>query len=553
MDNVPTVGTVRYNGYTFDGASRLSVRTEFVTDDADREIIYHKHTITVRAVIQSDGSTNLPMEEIRARLSKQGAELLVVNNGFGRIQHHPTQTAAPRDVRWGPKPKMLSWVPLGGGNAAEIEWQCEICQAACGLDNAIAFTDGSVLALNYSADYTLDPHGDTTRVLTGYLEIAQSRFGNNTYFSADQYRERISPEPPEGFMRVSRNFHISEDKSRLNFTIVDRQIPSENPWPEGVTEISCEYDVRWSQKQGSIYMASLNMDVRGRRGIPKARLWAHFTTLMRQKVMSSDAGGRYAILLSLRAKEDVFGMGCSFSATWRYTSTITNFIEQAGMFRPIGTTWERWKTSLDDVQFNHRGTAGLELKPSQDAIISLCNPQGSVLRDDQKPETKLRQSSDPISQDPPPPDQSWLSYDMQTTVHRDRPVARLSYMQEPDAEPTTPSMRQSAAPDWGAPGGEDDLLHQSGRSKYVVTLSGSALRAGHKIPRPKLEQVGDQVPVEVSGTYSQKIVGNSLGVPIYAAAWEIDYELPNSPGTVHPEDNLKEGVAGISGVAQQPV
>src|SRR5690606_36807453 len=121
---------VRYKGYSFDGASRMSVRTEFVTDDADREIIYNKHTITVRAVIQSDGSTNLPMEDIRARLSKQGAELLVVDTGFGRIQHHPTHTAAPRDVRLGRKPKVISWVPLGGGNAAEVEWQCEICQSA---------------------------------------------------------------------------------------------------------------------------------------------------------------------------------------------------------------------------------------------------------------------------------------------------------------------------------------------------------------------------------------------------------------------------------------
>src|SRR5690606_16182188 len=34
--------------------------------------------------------------------------------------------------------------------------------------------------------------------------------------------------------------------------------------------------------------------------------------------------------------------------------------------------------------------------------------------------------------------------------------------------------------------------------------------------------------------------------------WSIGYMLPNSPGTVHPEDNLREGIQAVPGMADQP-
>lgn len=544
---------VAYNGHEFSGAARISVNTEFVYDDAGRTVIYHKNTITIVDVIASDDQFTMTAlaSSAREKLSKPGGHLSLrgIGLGAGFISGSGSSSS---DVKWGPQPKILRWTPLGAGNAIEIEWQCEYCMAICG--GPVDHPAGQVLALNYSINYSLDQHGDTTRTITGYLQIAQTRVGNRVLYTADQHRDKIAPQAPEGFLRVSRDFSLSADKCRLDFSIVDRQIPSDNPWPDGVTEITCRQRTRWDRKSGTRYISSLEMSVRGARGIPKNRLWAHFTTLLRQRILAGRAELRYALIGTLTVEEEIFGRGCAFMATWQYTSSIKNFIQDSGLFRQIGTSWDKWRTSLEEVQFNQRGTAGLRHISTSDAIVDICNDSNQFLSDWENLDYQGNNRpsiEDGAIQEAPPAEYSWLKYEMSTTVHRDRPVARLSYMQEPDAEPTTPSMRQSAAPDWGAPGGEDDELQQSGRSKYFIVLQGEAQRAGHKIPRPKLEQVGDQTPVEVKSTFTQRVVANALGVPIYAAAWSIVYALPNSPGTVHPEDNLKEGINGTSGTITQ--
>ena len=55
MPGLAATGTLAYNGYTFDGATQIDVKTEFVLEDAGRSIKAHRHTITVHKVIDLVG------------------------------------------------------------------------------------------------------------------------------------------------------------------------------------------------------------------------------------------------------------------------------------------------------------------------------------------------------------------------------------------------------------------------------------------------------------------------------------------------------------------
>ena len=541
MPGLPAVGTLSYNGYTFDGTAKIKVAAHKLRDEAERTVIGVRYEITVEAIISGGGSntSDANMAAIHSALSQDGQALVFANKGFG-ASVAVNGASAFRDIAWGPKTEVLYWEPIGGSQACSIVWTVTTTIPECTFAN----TSG-IMAMNYEVDYQQDIHGDTTRTISGYLQIAQTRTVAKTIPDvADRYRVNIAPQAPLGYERT-QDWKTSKDKSRLDFTIVDTQIPSPNPYPENVTAISGRHGVGWSRgNRGAMkHRNVLQMSVRPQRGISGAQAFLIFNTIVNQRTQAAKYAGRSVFLDELYVEEDIFGFPCEFRAGWRVIGKLKDIITDNGLWKPIGTDWQLWAASLTGSQFHIRGTSGLKLEPNNDAIVDLCGYTGTSNNDGgqvfQQPEPP---NAAPLRNEYPTPSDSWLYYRAQLIPITSTPLVRHSILQ---AAPT-----DNAPNDPNATGGfslpysgsaTSDVIQKRGKDKITVRFVGQARRAGFKIPRPKLQSIGGRPATEKHGIFSMRKIGDYLGVPVYAAQWDITYVIDNAPaGEIAPPDNVEE-------------
>ena len=541
MPGLPAVGTLSYNGYTFDGTAKIKVAAHKVRDEAERTVIGVRYEITVEAVIAGSGSgtSDVNMAAVHAALSQDGQHLVFANKGFGSSVSINGPSGF-RDIEWGPKTEVLYWEPMGSSQACAIVWTVTTTIPECSLAN----TSG-IMAMNYEIDYQVDIHGDTTRTITGYLQIAVTRtIVKSIPDVADRYRVNVAPQAPLGYERT-QDWKTSKNKSRLDFTIVDTQIPSPNPYPPNVTAIDGTHSVSWSRanRGGMKHRNILEMTVRPQRGVSGGQAWLIFLTILRQRLQASSYANRKVFIDEVSVQENIFGFPCEFRVGWRLIGKLKDIITDNGLWQPIGTDWQLWAASLTGTQFNIRGSSGLILQPNNDAIVDLCgysftntNDGGQVIQIPAPPPPS------PIKNETPTPSESWLYYRAQLIPITSTPLVRHSVLQTPPTD--------SAPGDINATGGFSlpysssataDVIQKRGKDRIWVRFVGQARRAGFKIPRPKLLTIGGAAATEKHGVFSMRKIGDYLGVPVYAAQWDITYALNNAPqGEIVPPDNVEE-------------
>ena len=120
--------------------------------------------------------------------------------------------------------------------------------------------------MQYTIDWDINDGQFTTRIVSGYLEINNTRGqgqAGEVSHNADSLRETLANLHPTlpNFHR-SQHYTESVDKKRLNFSIVDRQIESPNAYPKGVTNISGKHRVRWARgKEGAVLANFLTIEL----------------------------------------------------------------------------------------------------------------------------------------------------------------------------------------------------------------------------------------------------------------------------------------------------
>lgn len=541
MPGLPATGELSYNGYEFDGASKIVVNVEFLLDDAQRVVIAHFHTIRVRAVLANDTDLDGDMENIRERLGEAGKELKFVNKGFGddlTVKSGTTSAGSGGravDVTKGPFPKILSWEPLGDDRAAEIEWEVTVTVPVC-VGGRPSYQ--GVMALNYGADYQINKHGDTTRTLAGYIQIAQ-KSGRAAQDSADRYRESFSPAPLHGFTR-QQTWSLSLDKARIDFVITDTQVPTTNPYPQGVTDITASHSESWRQANNSArYFNTITANITLEPGLSGDRAWQVFRDLVNQRMSLSKAKGKPPFLISLNVEESIFSRTHNFSATYRILSSISDFIGDSGMWRPIGTNWTAWITSLGQSVFNKeaRGAARLKDIPQNDIVVSLC-PKGPTIHPNNLQEFRVRKFTSPgMKNERPPREKSYYEFESWIEPVRHYSTVRQAIIQSPgDTKSNWPLDQPPDTPpddfNFGDKGGVPDVIQEGGRGRYGVALKGRAKRAGYPIARPSLLKFGDQTVHEQAARFMQRIIGDFFGIPVYEAMWDVNYIVTGSPGFV---------------------
>lgn len=554
--------TLSYNGITFNSSTRCRVRTRFEYDGADRTVACSVHTLSVSTYIQSGSGIDSTILDIRQRLAHPGKELVYSTSGFGGLS---INTGATKDVKWGPKPRELSFEVIGSMNAAKLDWQVEVAIPDC----TAARFQNALMAYNYELDFAINAFGRTTRTYSGYIEIPMTRIAGGRAMpdSVDAYRNLIGIALPQGFRVQNENFRISADKRRLDFTIVHDELPTN--LPPFVVRAGGRHSVRSQKSFFGPYTSSLSCQYEMASHAQKWLAYEAFAALVNARVRAMNGS---PVFTSFTASEGLYDDedSVAFEISWMVTNNTSEIIKRSGLFTPVpGGNPNHWSTSI-----GVRGGAGLASNRSDDAIIDLClvsTPSQLTGRGVARLPGNRFPGESTLKSPTPSEDESYLDYvcelSYQTLYNKSKmkpiPANELKHSSSGESTLQTISNRSGAGiaaagaqavslrpagqiitPMTGSPPTDKDRHRVS--PTYIVFVTGYAVRAGHKPNLPQLKTVGG---ASVSPRWEKVVpstLANANGVPVYGLQWALEYDLDEAPdqGSVANPPNPAIGTSG---------
>lgn len=389
-------------------------------------------------IINDVRATRGNMQKLRAILSKNGQCLVIRGFGYDLTVNGGTSTSL-FDVRWGPKTLELAMEHIGTGGVYQVDWTVEFCIPECydstgggstehttGTDDATSYIDfpytvagaskmGLIEHLSFGISYGITSSGLTTRVISGSLSIAINRANalglgeaNKITAVSDGVRESINPAVPLGFQRISQEWKISPDKRILNFVIIDQELPSENPYPQGVLNMTLDQHVQTAGNESAHISPFLQCGFTGvievMKGWPiglafdKAILIIQYRLdLMAAFFKLNNPGVDTAPIIIQRVSvvESLYGpRRVSFEVIFKLftspKSMFTNIFGSSAMFTPVEFTvpdvnFAAYRNSMKDTAWTQRGLAQLVFTPEEDLIVGPCEPQIIPVNGDLQP------------------------------------------------------------------------------------------------------------------------------------------------------------------------
>lgn len=499
---------------------QYSLHGEFIYDDSGRAVIATRYTLSVQTIVYetTEALMAFNMAAFRRILSHPGGRLRLdgMGSSFGLVA----------DLANGPKPQSIALNPLGQ-LAWECVWTVQFTVTECSYygtaPNGLAW-----LAFNFNTTWQNDFEGLSSRTISGYAQIQQSR----NYLSpktvvrvADEVRDYIQIVCPQGWKRISNNWSEPDDKSRIYFVVTDEQLKGDPP-PPGCTLADGSFDLDFGEMGFATATASMSMTVKLAPGVPREQAGIYFFTaaLSKQAKMAgslAESGGA-VIPLRFRISNRKYDEArvSSFSMSWTLTKCMNEILKAAEIWEPFRegqngepTNYELWRASMQNLWHN-RGTDHTVRSTTNDAIvIDLCSGvTEKTISGYAKPEESESQSQKPQSLTCPDvgEDGGWLRYDIKIevlrndhqTTHR-KAKAYVTAQAEVSANAPTgtlggPTYEQSA---------EDQHVQENhGFPDTFVALRFVGLRYKREIVMPVIRDIGGIPAIQVTeqGTASVK-------------------------------------------------
>jgi hypothetical protein len=477
MALLPTVGDVIYNGIRFSSfAETLRFRATPVPDAAGRTI-----THTVFEVVIRDRVAGQPAD---AQVEKMLSALLVPSAGFvyngrgtGGVR---VNLGRVKDFLWGPFPEFVEIKPLGGSNAVRFDWAVRFATLNCGD----ARYEGP-MEFNYDLTFSVDKSGYTRRIYHGHLRIAQTRAkvtDRRIHKSADEFRGDINPPLLENFRRTPGEFKLSPDKCRLDFQVVDEELPPNVP-PPGVIDCSAGHDfsTKLAPGAGTAWAGVFTGDYEVAKGVPVSAAYKAFEATLADRVAAArlairDDKGRPPTVIPMQARVSEVNLydKTRVQITLSYTlavATLPQILAFSGLWRPVPrqfNDWRAWQKSLPRA-LSERGLAQLKFRPTQDdAILDLCGAKEEIVELKGAPngfpgELRTTPATAPLDLrryfPAPTPFDSWLHYRSSVKLEDDHGTV-VGNLLPTDAVLST-----------GGNGGAWDVELQSGANPWGASLS----------------------------------------------------------------------------------
>lgn len=278
--------TVTYNGVQFGGADatyksfppmyRLVGRERYSGDG--RTLVGIEYMLSVRCIFyeNTEAAMGASMAAIRSALSQPSKKLTIlgIGNLFGTtgvIQGTGDPSFRYKDLKHGPIPGPIEMTSLGQ-ITWEVGWSVSFFVSECSSSgrNALAFTE-----LVFSTTWRNDFEGISQRIIQGYYTIASNRNLVNSKVMdtiADQVRNQLTVVVPVNFKRVENIWHESEDKTRVDFTVIDQQLPGD-PYPKGIVSADGSCSLQSSAGEDNRGMltsiCTLNMTLKTAPNVPR--------------------------------------------------------------------------------------------------------------------------------------------------------------------------------------------------------------------------------------------------------------------------------------------
>jgi hypothetical protein len=562
----PDIGRIYYNGFMFPGAITARINTVPVYDTTGRYVKYRQHTVTVEFIIYPGvdaavtkdpiflnnytpifpttiSTVNSGYMELRRRLTEPGQPLSIQGLGFGT-----DIVVASSDVNFGPRPSLLSWEPLGGPKGVRVVWECSFAVTECTTPTAVR---GDIGELSFDVEWSIDVMGLTTRTVTGFADIRVARVGNIISNHADQIRDQLRPPAiPINFGREHQNYHLSADRRRLAFTIVDREHPSDNPLSPGCVRMDVIETVSTSLSKsaaGNIWTFQIDGTITVAKGMPRWFAWVAFIGIVKSRReiakqfatvnksgepdFKSTTKSNILTTAALSLTEEIYGRSMSFSWVWWMFCDVGSIIDASGFWQAIpGQSWELWQASMAEA-WHPRGAAGLKHQ-GPDYVISFCDKTGLVATTPESRDSKDRRKPASLLSDKPDPANSWMffphcEYIEDSYIHSLYPLGGTEKDEFSVYDPniTEMSIKKFLSKE------KPTQYQQRGETRYRVIFSGHATRFGYEIPMPQLVEYGG-VKAHRTNTPAQFSVHHRRGPDgfmIYFATWRIEYSLARKP------------------------
>lgn len=553
--SLTALGTCSYNAYVFsEYMETMGIQGTPIYDQSGRTVVYCRWVVTVRdRVLAAAGDTiDSTMETIRTALMAPGGVLVYANKGFGDLSINGA--SSKKDVLWGPKPQSFDYRLTGRDLAAEITWTFEVAIPQC---SGASFS-GAIMESVYGVTYGIDRGGYTTRTVSGYLRIPQTKASASSKTlvdNADYYRDRIVPIAPDGFRRVDSHFALDESTCRLNYSITDEP-------PPGVIEVQASHSVSSQPPSPSsaMWTGTISASYEMARGVSRGIAFNYFKDLCLYRINRTQASGvgkvMFPVAMSLQESEIYGRKGASCSFTYTFTCSAKDLLAGSALFEPVpNSNYLQWRASMAGIfSANGRSYANLAFQSSDDVIVDLCGNNTSIMTAGGVSNLRAVGGADNFITPYPDPDASWIDFQMKLRIEPDDMVVEMKplplspvgavqqgpnqvnlFTPAPAAAPAGGQIINNIAPPQLPYSGGQNITSPQQRCSPSITvwLSGQAIRAGYPIDAPQLTTIGGvtatQADIEGRSFFETWILRESFGVPIVAAAWRRRYILSQTP------------------------
>lgn len=539
-------GTITYNGWTFAGprvSSRLTARPE--REETGRSATHLVFTLSVTAYITDDSSgtggsgsdAGSNVATIQYLLSEDGGALTCTGLGYGNLSVNGG--SSNRDVAWGPKTQLLTFNPVGASGCIEVQWEATWSANRCGGGSSTLLgAVGDLKSASYSIEYAIDRRGLTTRTVRGQLAMHINRAaagGQTVGTSADALREQLSVPPPlDGFQRETQGWKTSADMGRLELHIVDKELPSPNGYPEGVTHMRLRHRVATADRLGIRLLNTFSGSMRMAKVVPLSLGFDRALLLISERVQIAKLQtGNAVLFMEAYIEEDVFQHSLSFSVRYIITTAgLRRMVSNSGLFTPFNSTSHAaWQATADQTTGHRRGLARLKhVAPSGNWLTRACAGPSSLA---------IRDIVDPLSGDSgdgstritgcPDKSKSYIFYRSFLTSETMADVVEHKPMREPEGDDNYQPNTSGTDGTENAPSKPrlEIIIQETGPPTVRVRLRGQGLRAGHPVEIPKLVEIFGQkveTPLRTSSV-STSTPGKMGGCMLYAAQWNLEYVI----------------------------
>lgn len=394
---------VEYNGVAIGGGDseysfmphESDMSGVHVYDDAGRTVIYIAYTLRVATYTflksggsSSTGDRDTSAEKLQRLLSEENKPLTIGGMGFGKLSIN-------KDVIWGPKPRIISFRPVGGALCHEIIWQVDFHLKPCVLSAsqiAAGITAGQYLAFNWGSQFSLDHEGLLTHTVSGYYEIPRNLNSHKiedkiSILISDQRREDFHVPVPVGFRRVGQTYVNNAAKTRTDFSVVDVQFTAD-AFPVGISNAIGEYSFATNSENFHSSTATLTMALTVQPGFAMSTGGFFFLRaalkkadeLRQQAIVPESSRVPVVLPTSFTVKESLWTRTTVFSMSFEVTSDLSELLAFTQVWRPLGdqtgqiSDFQKWQAGRDAHRLDSpRGFSRLAELEHEDKVINACS------------------------------------------------------------------------------------------------------------------------------------------------------------------------------------